>query len=69
MGFLGVAPTTGDLAMEAPTGVMLDGIGATDAEANRAKVSVGPACGDPHITSLPPKGIKVTLSVDWKRPE
>ena len=37
VGFLGVAPTTAVLAMDAPTGVMLDGIGATDAEANRGK--------------------------------
>jgi len=37
VGFLGVAPTTADLATEAATGVMLGGIGATDAEANRGK--------------------------------
>ena len=35
--FLGVAPTTADLATDAPTGVMLDGIGTTDAEANRTR--------------------------------
>jgi hypothetical protein len=36
-GFLGVAPTTGDLAAGAATEVMLGGIGATDAESNRGK--------------------------------